>query len=352
VLVPDLDNTLWSGIVGDDGAAGVSARPEGKGYPHFLLQGLVRALQQDGVLIAAVSKNDAETAREPFRTGSMPLREEHFVAILASWHAKSAQIRELASRLNLGLDAFVFIDDNVLELEEVRRELPAVTTRRFPSEVSALPDFLADLQALFRRRTLSTEDRERTALYRRRLDGMVPQEAAGADLTAFLRELEMTLRITDRSTGDRTRAVQLINKTNQFNLNGERLSDAEVGALLARGGRLLTATLEDRTGSHGEILACLLDGDGVIRSFVLSCRVFQRRVEHAFVAWLATQEPAPTAFAFRRTERNGPLRDFLTRQLDDPAAEAMLLPFDAETLLGEQADTQTLIRLDVATADA
>jgi FkbH-like protein len=144
---------------------------------------------------------------------------------------------------------------------------------------------------------------------------MVPSAAAGADLEGFLRGLRMKLTLHDRSTGDRTRAVQLINKTNQFNANGGRITDDEVAAILGAGGRLLTATLEDRTGSHGEILAMLVTGDGTVPAFVLSCRVFQRRVEQAFCAWLAEQPNPPVSMTYAPTERNEPFQAFL----QDPA---------------------------------
>ncbi len=140
---------------------------------------------------------------------------------------------------------------------------------------------------------------------------MAPSEAQGADLSTFLRGLDMTLTLHDRTTGDRARAVQLINKTNQFNLNGRRVTDEEVGVTVANGGRLYGASLTDRSGSHGEILACLIDANGVIRSLVMSCRVFQRRVEHAFFAWLAGQDSPPGALDFAETERNEPTRQFL-----------------------------------------
>jgi FkbH-like protein len=140
---------------------------------------------------------------------------------------------------------------------------------------------------------------------------MAPSDLAGADLGRFLRDLQMTLTIHDRSQGDRTRAVQLINKTNQFNLNGNRVTDDEVAGVLQNGGRLLSATLDDRSGSHGEILACLMRADGAITALVLSCRVFQRRVEYAFLAWLAAQANPPRGVQWARTPRNAPLRQFL-----------------------------------------
>jgi FkbH-like protein len=199
----------------------------------------------------------------------------------------------------------------VIEIEEVSTALPDVRTLVFPTNDDSLPALLADLSSLFRRSVVTAEDSDRTAMYRRRLETMVPVDVAGADVTAFLRGLQMSLAIHDRSHGDRARAVQLINKTNQFNINGRRVDDHEVGAILADGGRLYTCTLSDRTGSHGEILSCLIDGNGTIRSLVMSCRVFQRRVEYAFFAWLAGQGIAPKSLEFARTPRNEPATRFL-----------------------------------------
>jgi len=321
LLVTDLDNTLWRGVIAEDGIAGVAWSAEGAGYRHFVYQTFLRRLKGEGVLLAAVSRNSPDVALGPLRTGRMTLREDDFVSVVASYHAKSAQIRELARQLNLGLDAVVFVDDNPVELEEVSRELPAVHCLTFPRQDEGLPALLADLNQKFGRRELTAEDRGRTELYRRRLEGMMPQSVEGADLQDFLRDLRMRMLLHDRSTGDRARAVQLINKTNQFNLNGRRVTDEAVAAVLAAGGRLLSATLEDRTGSHGEILAMLMTADGTVTSFVLSCRVFQRRAEQAFCAWLAEQPDPPTRMAYGPTERNEPFQMFLGDPAFGPAVE-------------------------------
>ncbi len=315
VVVTDLDQTLWSGIIGDDGLQGISHRAEGKGYQHFIYQTMLRRLREAGVLLAAVSKNDASTALAPFQSGEMVLKEEDFVAILASWNAKSAQIKLLAEQLNLGLDAFVFVDDNPVELAEVARELPQVTCLRFPDSASELPALLDALAHHFRRNSVTAEDQQRTQMYRRRLEGMAPSNVAGADLTLFLRELNMTLVIADRSTGDRARAVQLLNKTNQFNANGRRFTSEEVQATLDAGGKLYGVTLSDRTGEHGEILVALVDGGGIVRALVMSCRVFQRRVEFAFLAWLLRQNAAVASIEYAVTEKNEPTRRFLVECL-------------------------------------
>jgi len=311
VLVTDLDNVLWAGVIGEDGVDGIACDAQGRGYRHFLYQTMLGKLKREGVLLAAVSRNDEELARAPFVAGRTSLFADDFVAIVASYMAKSAQIRQLAEQLNLGLNAFVFVDDNPIELTEVENALSGISVLRFPESIDALPAFLRKIAELFPRQAVTAEDAQRTDLYRRRLSSMVPNNSAGADITEFLRGLGMVLTITDRSSGDRTRAVQLINKTNQFNLNGRRFTDDEVGELLAHGGRLLTAELADRTGSHGEILAFLMDRDRLVRAFVMSCRVFQRHVEFAFLAWLAGTQDKPLAMDFVETARNEPIRQFL-----------------------------------------
>lgn len=315
VVVTDFDHTLWHGVVGEVGVDGLAFTSSGPGFPHFVYQTFLRKLRQSGVLLAGVTKNDPDLAVAPLEQDESVLGPDDFVSIVASYSPKSAQIAELAEHLNLGLDSFVFVDDNPVELAEVGQALPMVRSLQFPSAAQGLPALIAALSEMFHRETVTEEDKDRTEMYRRRLAGMVPRDAAGSDLTSFLRELDMELTIRDRTNGDRTRAVQLINKTNQFNLNGIRRPPEEVDAILAAGGRLFTASLSDKHGDHGEILSFLIDHERVVRSFVMSCRVFQRRVEHAFLAWLGSKEPGPIELEFVETERNEPTRRFLR----DPA---------------------------------
>ena len=345
VLVTDLDFTLWSGVIGDDGPDGIAYSAEGKGYRHFVYQTMLKRLQQDGVLLAAVSKNDAQVAAAPLESSEMVIKRSDLVALLASWNAKSAQIKSLAEQLNLGLDAFVFVDDNPVELAEVEQQLPSVHRVLFPDSERGLPDLLEQLTRLFARSTVTAEDRERTALYQRRLQTLVPSQESGADIAAFLRDLQMTLQIHDRSEGDRTRAVQLINKTNQFNLNGLRISDAEVADKLAAGCKLYTATLDDRTGTHGEILAALVDATGFVHAMVMSCRVFQRRVEHAFLGWLSGQPAGVSGLAYQATESNEPVKRFLEDLLGQAPQSGVISLANDELLERCRAEQQSFIEL-------
>ncbi len=311
VLVTDFDQVLWSGVLAEDGLEGIHYAPEGLGYRHFLYQSLLAKLRREGVLLVGVSRNQTEVALEPLRSGRMLLREEDFVSIQCSYGAKSAQIRQVAEHLNLGLQSVAFVDDNPVELAEVSMQLPDVHCLSFPQRDDQLPEFFSRISGLFPKATVTEEDRERTSLYRRRMQGMAPSKVAGADLHEFLLQLRMELTLHRRTANNFARALQLINKTNQFNLNGIRFTEDELKTILDQGGRLFSASLSDRHGTHGEILACLVDGNMTVRSLVMSCRVFQRRVEHGFLAWLAQQKNPPSEFNFQPTPHNLPLQDFL-----------------------------------------
>ena len=314
VVATDADNTLWAGLVGEDGVGAVSAEPHGTGFRHFVYQGFLLRLKAAGILLAVISRNDEDMVRAPLDSGSMPLKVADFVAIRAGYGAKSDHVRDLAECLNLGADSVVFIDDNPVELAEVASAVPGITCQAFPSKDDDLPAFLDRLALLFDRRSVTAEDVERTEMYRRRVAAHSPTEGAG--LMDFLKGLDMVLTLRDRTNDDWTRAHQLINKTNQFNLNGRRFDESQVATVLADGGRMFTAVLDDRAGSHGEIIACLIDRDGMVHALVMSCRVFQRRVEYAFLLWLLSHWQGPAlSFAFSATERNEPLRNFLA----DPA---------------------------------
>lgn len=346
LLVTDLDNTLWRGLVAEDGIDSLAFAPEGTGYRHHLYQVTLLRLKAAGVLLAAASRNDPRDVAAALAPGRMPVGHNDLVAVEAGYGAKSAMIRDLVARLNLGPEAVVFVDDNPVELAEVGAALPAVTTLAFPAAEGELPAFLDRLAALFRRDHVTAEDLARTDLYRRMAEtNPVKGSGAAGDVEGFLRGLEMCLAIRDASRGDRARAVQLINKTNQFNLNGRRFEDADVAAMLHAGGRLLTARLDDRSGSHGEILACLIGADGIVEALVLSCRVFQRRVEHAFLVWLLQQPGAPQALRFVATERNEPLRQFLDDSAFASPADG-LVSIDAATFVHAHRDDLSLFALE------
>lgn len=315
VLVTDLDDTLWAGIVGEEGLEGISAHPEAAGFRHFIYQCFLRKLKESGILLAAVSRNDPATVKPALEKGRMVLCEADFAATFASYQPKSAQIAELSKLFNIGLGDFVFVDDNPVELEEVKGALPEVTCLQFPKTEANLPELLERLHGLFPSRSITDEDRKRTEFYRVRAEGATPVTGSAHDITAFLASLGMKLTFKERREGDRARAVQLINKTNQFNLNGKRWDDGDVAKFLASNGHLYTATLSDKNGEHGEIMAMLVDSDDTVHAFVLSCRVFQRKVEHATLSWVLGKTKGNLRMIAVSTPKNEPIRQFLA----DPA---------------------------------
>jgi FkbH-like protein len=327
VLVTDLDNTLWRGVVAEDGEENLEFGAEGPGFKYFIYQTLLRKLRAAGVLLAAVSRNDADIVEPPFANGRMPLRKEDFIAIQASYGAKSDHIRQLAAHLNLGLDSFVFVDDNAVELEEVAKTLPEVRVLPFPLSERELAPFVDRLMALFARREITAEDRMRTQMYRQRIATIPPTASASshAELTEFLKGLRMQIAIHDRSVPVGERAIQLINKTNQFNMNGRRAAPEEVSSLVAMGYILLTASLKDCAGDHGEIVSVLVAPDGTLTHFVMSCRVLQRHVEFVILDYLLRRF-GRIRFEYLPTERNTPFRQFL---------EALRLPSDLSLKAGD-----------------
>ncbi len=312
VLITDFDNTFWSGIAAEDGPSGIEMGPEGSGYKHYIYQNYLSQLQALGVVVAAVTRNSDSIVDDIFNHASPSFKKDQFSVIVASYHSKSAQIQEIADVMNLGLDSFVFIDDNPIEIHEVSNALPKVVSIHFPDDVEQMPSFMHKLSHLFSRKNVTQEDRGRTEKYKLMLSGLKAKKASSSDLSDFLKSLEMKLYIENRTLGGWERAIQLINKTNQFNSNGVRLSDQDFQSVLEDGGRIYTARLTDSNGDHGEILACLIDSSNVIISLVMSCRVFQRNVEYAFLYWLFSHmQLDKILLKIKKTNRNEPFFNFL-----------------------------------------
>ena len=311
IIVTDLDNTFWSGVLGEDGIDGLIAEPEGNGYLHFIYQTMLKRLKSSGVLIAIASKNNEEDVYSALSMRNFALKRDDFVAIKASYQPKSLQISELSKSLNLGMEHFVFIDDNPLELAEVGQALPAITTLLFPKETADIVPFLGLMHHLFPSNIVTDEDLTRTDMYRKMAASASIISGVGHNIGDYLRTLNMQMIIRNRSVGERVRAVQLINKTNQFNINGIRWTDNEVAECLAQGGMLYTAELSDINGNHGEVLALLIDDKNTILSYVMSCRTFQRRAEFAFLGALTLIGLDRVCINYIKTERNEPVQLFL-----------------------------------------
>jgi FkbH-like protein len=283
-LVLDLDNTLWGGVIGDDGLAGlVLGQGSALGEAFVDFQDYARELSRRGVILAVCSKNDEANALEPFEQHpEMVLKRGDIASFVANWNDKVSNIRSIAQELNIGLDSLVFVDDNAFERSLVRRELPMVAVPEVSDDPPTFAQTLADA-GYFEAVAVTEEDRVRTEQYQgnRQREQL---KASVTDLDAYLRSLEMQLIWRRFDPIGLQRTVQLINKTNQFNLTTRRYSDEDVLAVMndpcAFG---LQLRLIDRFGDNGIIAIVIgkMQGDNelLIDTWLMSCRVLGRQVE-------------------------------------------------------------------------
>ncbi|MYV56608.1 HAD-IIIC family phosphatase, partial [Streptomyces sp. SID3212] len=312
VLVLDCDNTLWRGVLGEDGPHGVVIEPG-----HRRLQEWALELRSQGVLLCLASKNEAQDVAEVLRVrDDMPLGTEHLTARRVDWEPKSANLAALARELGLGLDSFVMIDDNPVEIASLRAACPQVLSLTCPADPADLPGFVDRVWA-FDRLQVTDEDRARASFYeaagrREELRG------ATATLADFIQELDLRVEVRPAEGAALTRVAQLTQRTNQFNAAPARYQESELRAVLADPSvRCRTVQVTDRFGDYGVVGAAVLRTDGTtadLETFLMSCRVLGKGVEHAFLARLAAEladECTVLRVTYRPTGRNQPARRFL-----------------------------------------
>jgi FkbH-like protein len=287
-LVLDLDDTLWGGVIGDDGVSGIRlGQNSAEGEAYIAFQHFILNLRRRGVVLAVCSKNLDAVAREPFQHHpEMVLREEHFAVFRANWSDKAANLRIIAETLGFGLEFIAFADDNPAERARVRQELPTVSVVELGSEPAFYPSRIAD-SGVFEHLPLNADDRLRADSYRIRALGAA--HAATIDnYDDYLVSLNMTLSVSRFAAIDRGRIAQLINKSNQFNLTTRRYSEMDVQRFELNPGEFLCwqARLDDVFGEHGIIgvlIVRILPKVWTIDTWLMSCRVLTRGVEEALM---------------------------------------------------------------------
>ncbi|WP_095012034.1 HAD-IIIC family phosphatase [Tsuneonella mangrovi] len=328
-LVLDLDETLWGGVIGDDGVEGiVLGQGSARGEAHLAIQSYALDLRSRGVLLAVCSKNVSDVALRAIREhDEMVLKEEHFAAFVANWSDKASNMRAIAEALDIGTDALVLLDDNPAERERVRQELPEVAVPEVGEEPADYVQLLS-MAGYFEAVSFGEEDRDRAQMYRANALRTASKAQAG-DLDGYLRSLEMTCTIRPFDDQGRARIAQLVNKSNQFNLTTRRYSEAEVAAIASDPAKYaIQVRLADRFGDNGMISVVIFDrgaDEWCCDTWLMSCRVLGRRVEEAILAHIA--EAAREAGVekllgtYLPTARNGLVADHFANLGFDAAGE-------------------------------
>jgi FkbH-like protein len=291
VLVVDLDNTLWGGVLGEDGVHGIQIGNDFPGVFYRSLQRTILDLSQRGIVLAISSKNNEPEALEALANHpGMLLRPQHFSSTRINWRPKAESIVEIAAELNVGVDAIAFLDDNPAEREAVRSMLPQVQVIELPADPARYSETVREFNG-FERLTLSSEDSRRARYYLEEHQRRAEQAAAGT-LEDFLHSLEIVVKMSPVDAASLGRAAQLTQKTNQFNLTTKRYTEADLSALLRTADwAIYTLSAQDRFGDNGivgiAIMKCAANGPAEIDSLLLSCRVIGRGIERAFLALLA-----------------------------------------------------------------
>ena len=317
IVAVDLDNTLWGGVIGEDGLSGIQVGPE---YPGAAFQELQRALldlSRRGILLAICSKNNYEDALEALtRHPGMLLRPGDLAAMRINWNDKAQNLREIAAELNLGLDSIAFLDDNPVERQQVREQAPEVMVVELPSDPMRYAAAVRDCPA-FERLVISEEDSNRGKYYAAEKQREALEQTA-LSREDFLRSLQQEAEVAAVDQFTLARAAQLTQKTNQFNLTTRRYTEQQL-AELARmpGWHVHVIKVRDRYADNGWVgVAITHDQQDTceIEAFLLSCRVIGRSVETALVAHLASEARARGMHRlqgwFLPTRKNGPAKEF------------------------------------------
>jgi FkbH-like protein len=343
-LVVDLDNTLWGGVIGEDGMEGIQVGPEYPGAAYQALQRVILDLYHRGIILAVCSKNNVADATEALENHpGMILRPHHFATLRINWNDKTQNLREIATELNIGIDALALLDDSPVERERVRMELPEVTVIELPEDPMQYSQTLR-MAAVFERLVLSDEDRERGRYYaeQRQREKM---EKSATSLEDFYRSLRQEVEIAPVTSATLARVAQLTQKTNQFNTTTRRYTEQQISALAASPDwRVYSIRVKDCFGDNGIVGVVIVHDTGdvsEIDTFLLSCRVIARTIETAILSFLVDRARAQDIRHlhgwFLPTKKNSPAKEFYREH-----QMQMLEERDGDLLWGLDLDQQDI----------
>ncbi len=284
-IIVDLDDTLWGGIIGDDGVEGIRVGTLGIGRAFSDFQRWLKELKERGIILAVCSKNEEKTAKEPFLSHpEMVLKLEDIAVFVANWENKADNIRSIQEILNIGFDSMVFLDDNPAEREIVRQNIPQITVPELPNDPALYLDFLINLR-LFETASLSSGDKDRTAQYQQEAERQKLRFSI-TNMDEYLKSLGIEMTIESFQTLDIPRIAQLSQRSNQFNLRTVRYSESDIRKIIAdQSYYTISLKLRDKFGDYGLVSLITLrttDSNNLfIENWIMSCRVLKRGVENA-----------------------------------------------------------------------
>lgn len=316
-IVLDLDNTLWGGIIGEDGLEGIKLGPTPEGRPFFEFQQYLLSLFNRGVILAINSKNNLDDALEVLRKHPyMVLKEEHFANIKINWGDKISNMKAIAKELNIGIDSLVFIDDDKLNREMVKDALPEILTIDLPEDPALYLKILMEIND-FNTLQITEEDKQRGKLYAEQRQRAELQQSI-TDITKYLRALKMVVTIQQANHFNIPRIAQLTQKTNQFNMTTRRYTEEEIKKMANDDKYLIVSIkVEDKFGDNGITGVIIVEKQNYawrIDNYLLSCRIIGRRVEEVFLSYIikrAKKEKAKILSGeFITTKKNAPAKNF------------------------------------------
>jgi FkbH-like protein len=323
-LITDLDDTLWSGILGENGVDGVSWHLDQHAHLHGLYQQFLASLASAGILTAVASKNDPALVGQAFEREDLLISKDSLYPIDVHWGPKSESVGRILKTWNIAADSVVFIDDSPMELGEVKNSFPEMECLLFPkNDYQAFWRLLRRLRDDFRKSVVSEEDSLRLDSIRAAATLRESSNGQGTSQDNFLQDAQATVVINFGKDKNDQRAFELINKTNQFNLNGKRLTDsAWVSYLNAPETFLITVNYEDKYGALGKIAVLLGRIEGAVAHidyWVMSCRAFSRCIEYKLLEWLFDNfDLKEIHLDYQPTDRNKPTQDFLATIIPAP----------------------------------
>lgn len=316
-IVLDLDNTIWGGILGEDGIDGIKIGGDYPGKAFLYFQEALLELSKNGVILTVCSKNNEADVLEAWENNRFNvLKKEHFSTYRINWKDKASNIKEIAEELNIGLDSFVFVDDNPSEMELVKQALPMVSVPDFPQHPYELPSFIKKVvNDYFKVYSITEEDRKKTEQYKANAARANAQHEF-TDFASFLKSLDIQLVIEKADSHSIPRIAQMTQKTNQFNLTTKRYTDSDILQFMEQGWHIWSLSVSDRFGDSGITGCIIINGDN-IDTFLMSCRILGKGIETAFlktVLSILKDDGISNLHAkYIRTLKNSQVEDFYDR---------------------------------------